>query len=356
MNSLFSPIKIGRYTLANRMIMAPMTRSRADDAGIPSFLVSTYYAQRSSAGLIISEGVFPDALGKGYVRTPGIETPEQVAAWKQVTDAVHARGGRIFMQLMHCGRVSHPSLLPEGAQPQAPSAIKAAGQTWTATGLQDFVTPHAMTVAEIAQVIDGYRGAARRAIEAGFDGVELHTASGYLPEQFLSSGSNHREDQYGGSVENRARFVLEVLHAMVAEVGGDRVGIKISPEMNFNDIVDANPQETYTYLVKHLAELNLAYLHVALFGASVDYHEVLRPLFKGAYLVGGGLNKESAQALLAEGRADAAVFGSTFLANPDLPERFQKDASLNVPNKDTFYAPGAEGYIDYPSLGTVQGA
>lgn len=356
MNSLFSPIKIGRYTLANRMIMAPMTRSRADDAGIPSFLVSTYYAQRSSAGLIISEGVFPDALGKGYVRTPGIETPEQVAAWKQVTDAVHARGGRIFMQLMHCGRVSHPSLLPEGAQPQAPSAIKAAGQTWTATGLQDFVTPHAMTVAEIAQVIDGYRGAARRAIEAGFDGVELHTASGYLPEQFLSSGSNHREDQYGGSVENRARFVLEVLHAMVAEVGGDRVGIKISPEMNFNDIVDANPQETYTYLVKHLAELNLAYLHVALFGASVDYHEVLRPLFKGAYLVGGGLNKESAQALLAEGRADAAVFGSTFLANPDLPERFQKDASLNAPNKDTFYAPGAEGYIDYPSLGTVQGA
>lgn len=356
MNSLFSPIKIGRYTLANRMIMAPMTRSRADDAGVPSDLVSTYYAQRSSAGLIISEGVFPDALGKGYVRTPGIETPEQVAAWKQVTDAVHARGGRIFMQLMHCGRVSHPSLLPEGAQPQAPSAIKAAGQTWTATGLQDFVTPHAMTVAEIAKVIDGYRGAARRAIEAGFDGVELHTASGYLPEQFLSSGSNHREDQYGGSVENRARFVLEVLHAMVAEVGGDRVGIKVSPEMNFNDIVDANPQETYTYLVKQLAELNLAYLHVALFGASVDYHAVLRPLFKGAYLVGGGLNKESARALLAEGRADAAVFGSTFLANPDLPERFQKDASLNVPNKDTFYAPGAEGYIDYPSLDTAQSA
>lgn len=356
MNSLFSQVQIGRYTLANRMIMAPMTRSRADDAGVPSDLVSTYYAQRSSAGLIISEGVFPDALGKGYVRTPGIETPEQVAAWKQVTDAVHARGGRIFMQLMHCGRVSHPSLLPEGAQPQAPSAIKAAGQTWTATGLQDFVTPHAMTVAEITKVIDGYRGAARRAIEAGFDGVELHTASGYLPEQFLSSGSNQRADQYGGSVENRARFVLEVLQAMVAEVGGDRVGIKISPEMNFNDITDANPQETYTYLVKQLAELNLAYLHVALFGAKFDYHGTLHPLFKGAYLVGGGLNKASAQALLAEGRADAAVFGSTFLANPDLPERFQKDASLNVPNKDTFYAPGAEGYIDYPSLDTVQGA
>lgn len=356
MNSLFSQVKIGRYTLANRMIMAPMTRSRADEAGVPSVLVPTYYAQRSSAGLIISEGVFPDAMGKGYVRTPGIETPEQVAAWKQVTDAVHARGGRIFMQLMHCGRVSHPSLLPEGTEPQAPSAIKAAGQTWTATGLQDFVTPNAMSVAEIAKVIDGYRGAASRAIAAGFDGVELHTASGYLPEQFLSSGSNERDDHYGGSVENRARFVLEVLHAMVLEVGGDRVGIKISPEMNFNDIVDANPQETYTYLIEQLTEFNLAYLHVALFGASVDYHALLRPLFKGAYLVGGGLNKESAQALLADGRADAAVFGSTFLANPDLLERFKTDASLNVPNKDAFYSPGAEGYIDYPSLNPVQGA
>ena len=356
MNSLFSQVQIGRYTLSNRMVMAPMTRSRADDTGVPSDLVQTYYAQRSSAGLIISEGVFPDALGKGYVRTPGIETPEQVAAWKQVTDAVHARDGRIFMQLMHCGRVSHPSLLPEGAQPQAPSAIKAAGQTWTATGLQDFVTPHAMSVAEIAKVIDSYRSAARRAIEAGFDGVELHTASGYLPEQFLSSGSNQRDDQYGGSVANRARFVLEVLHAMVLEIGGDRVGIKISPEMNFNDIVDANPQETYTYLVEQLREFNLAYLHVALFGASVDYHALLRPLFKGAYLVGGGLNKESAQALLAEGRADAAVFGSTFLANPDLPERFRIDAPLNVPNKDTFYAPGADGYIDYPSISPAQSA
>lgn len=356
MNSLFSIVKVGRYTLSNRMVMAPMTRSRADDAGVPSALVQTYYAQRSSAGLIISEGVFPDALGKGYVRTPGIETPEQVVAWKQVTDAVHGRGGRIFMQLMHCGRVSHPSLLPEGAQPQAPSAIKAAGQTWTATGLQDFVTPHAMSVAEITSVIDGYRSAARRAIEAGFDGVELHTASGYLPEQFLSSGSNQRDDQYGGSVENRARFVLEVLHAMVLEIGGDRVGIKISPEMNFNDIVDANPQETYTYLVEQLREFNLAYLHVALFGASVDYHALLRPLFAGAYLVGGGLSKESAEALLTEGRADAAVFGSTFLANPDLPERFRTDAPLNVPNKDTFYAPGAEGYIDYPSISPAQSA
>lgn len=350
MNALFSEVQVGRYTLSNRMVMAPMTRSRADDAGVPNDLVATYYAQRASAGLIISEGVFPVALGKGYVRTPGIETAEQVAAWKKVAEAVHARGGRIFMQLMHCGRVSHPSLLADGAQPQAPSAIKAAGQTYTATGLQDFVTPHALTVSEIAAVVEGYRLAARRAIEAGFDGVELHAASGYLPEQFLSTGSNQRDDHYGGSVENRVRFVLEVIGALISEVGSDRVGIKISPEMNFNDIVDANPQETYTYLVKQLGGLNLAYLHVALFGATFDYHAALRPLFGGSYLIGSGLNKDSAESLIATGKADAAVFGGAFLANPDLPDRFRAGAELNLPNKDTFYAPGAEGYIDYPTL------
>lgn len=350
MNALFSPLSLGRYTLANRLIMAPMTRSRANDAGVPSDLVTTYYAQRATAGLIISEGVFPDASGKGYVRTPGIETAEHVAAWKSVTQAVHAQGGHIFMQLMHCGRVSHPSLLPDGALPLAPSAIKPAGQTWTATGLQDFVTPHALSVAQIGGVVDSYRHAARRAIEAGFDGVELHAASGYLPEQFLSSSSNQREDQYGGSVENRSRFVLEVLAAMVDEVGSDRVGIKISPEMNFNDISDANPQETFTYLVKQLRELKLAYLHVALFGASFDYHAALRELFEGLYLIGGGLTRDSAGTLIAEGKADAAVFGGAFLANPDLPARFLSGAALNVPDKDTFYTPGAEGYIDYPAL------
>jgi len=354
MNSLFSQVQVSRYTLSNRMVMAPMTRSRADDAGVPSELVATYYAQRASAGLIISEGVFPTAMGQGYVRTPGIETAEQVAAWKHVTEAVHARGGRIFMQLMHSGRISHPSLLPNGALPQAPSAIKPAGQTWTATGLQDFVTPHALSVVEIAAVIEGYRQAARLAIEAGFDGVELHAASGYLPEQFLSTGSNQRTDEYGGSVENRVRFVLDVLSAIATEIGGDRVGLKISPEMNFNDIVDANPQETYTYLVEHLHGLNLAYLHVALFGANVDYHGLLRPLFDGSYLIGGGLDQHSAESLIADGRADAAVFGSAFLANPDLPERFRTGAELNVPDKNSFYAPGAQGYIDYPTLPATQ--
>lgn len=350
MSHLFIDGSIGRYFLPNRLVMAPMTRSRADDNGVPSELVQTYYAQRASAGLIISEGVFPSAAGKGYVRTPGIETQAQITAWKKVTDAVHANGGLIFMQIMHCGRVSHPSLLPNATQPVAPSAIKAAGQTWTPQGLQDFVTPHALSTDEIAGVVNDYRMATRRALEAGFDGVELHAASGYLPEQFLSSGTNQRDDQYGGSVANRARFILEVLEAMVQEAGGDRVGMKISPEMNFNDIVDANPQETYSYLVDQLRPLNLAYLHVALFGTSVDYHAMLRPRFEGAYLIGGGLNQTSAEDTLASKRADAVVFGSAFIANPDLPERFRQGASLNTPDKATFYSPGAAGYTDYPAL------
>ncbi len=350
MSQIFTPVRIGGATLSNRMVMAPVTRSRADDSGVPSSLVAAYYGQRAGAGLIISEGVFPTAMGKGYVRTPGIETDAQVAAWRKVTEAVHARGGRIFMQLMHCGRISHPSLLPEGAQPVAPSAIRPTGQTWTASGLQDFVIPRELSLAEIADVVETYRRATRRALAAGFDGVELHAASGYLPEQFLSSGSNHRQDQYGGSLANRARFVLEVLAAMKAEAGGDRVGIKISPEMNFNDVSDANPQETYAYLVDHLRGLDLAYLHVALFGARFDYHALLRPRFNGAYLIGGGLDQASAEALLASGRADATVFGDAFLANPDPPERFRRGAALNTPDKNTFYSPGAQGYTDYPAL------
>ncbi len=347
---LFTPVTVGALTLPNRLVMAPMTRSRADDAGVPGELTALYYAQRASAGLIISEGVFPTAMGKGYVRTPGIETEAQVAGWRRVTDAVHAQGGRIVMQLMHAGRISHPSLLPAGALPVAPSAIQPKGQTWTDQGLQDMVTPHALSTDEIAQVVADYRAATRRALAAGFDGVELHAASGYLPEQFLSSGSNQRTDAYGGSVANRARFVLEVLAAMVAEAGPGRVGMKIAPEMGYNDISDAAPQETYVHLVEQIAPLNLAYLQVALFGTPVDYHALLRPRFKGAYLVGGGLDQTRAEGLLSSGQADAAVFGSAFLANPDLPERFRRGAPLNVPDKATFFAPGAQGYTDYPAL------
>jgi N-ethylmaleimide reductase len=350
MTQLFTPVRIGRYLAANRLVMAPMTRSRADVDGVPGDLTVTYYAQRASAGLIISEGVFPSAMGKGYVNTPGIETPAQVAAWKKVTEAVHARGGRIFMQLMHCGRISHPSLL-NGQTPVAPSAFLPEGQAWTPAGQMDFVIPRALTTTEIAAVVDDYRKATRRALEAGFDGVELHGASGYLPEQFLSSGSNQRQDAYGGSVRNRARFILEVIDAVVAQAGGDRVGIKISPEMNYNSITDAAPQETYAHLVDQLHGKGLAYLHVALFGARFDYHALLRPRFDGAYLAGGGLTQDSAERLLAQGQADATVFGSAFLANPDLPERLRVGAALNEPDRSTFFAPPtAKGYTDYPTL------
>jgi N-ethylmaleimide reductase len=350
MSKLLTPVLIGRLMVSNRLVMAPMTRSRANGDGVPSDLAVTYYAQRASAGLIISEGVFPTAMGKGYVNTPGIETEVQVAAWKKVTEAVHASGGRIFMQLMHCGRISHPSLL-NGATPVAPSAIKPDGQAWTPEGQVDFVTPRELSIQEIAGVVEGYRQATRRAIEAGFDGVELHGASGYLPEQFLSSGSNQRQDQYGGSVSNRARFMLEVLAAMEAEAGADRVGLKISPEMNYNSITDAAPQQTYGYLVEQLRGRGLAYLHVALFGAKFDYHALLRPRFEGAYLIGGGLTQDSAERALDEGKADATVFGSAFLANPDLPERFRVGAALNAPDRNTFFAPPtAQGYTDYPAL------
>jgi len=355
MNPLFSNTRIGRYTLRNRLVMAPMTRSRADDTtGVPSPMAVDYYSQRADAGLIITEGTYPAPMGKGYVRTPGIHSKAQIDAWKHVTDAVHARGGLIFLQLMHTGRISHPSLLPNGATPVAPSAIRPAGTVFTATGPQEFVRPRALEIDEIAAIVQGYRLATRNALAAGFDGVELHAGSGYLPEQFLSSGTNQRTDLHGGSLANRARFILEVLGAMSQEAGSDRVGIKIAPEMGFNDVADASPQETYRYLVEQLAALKLAYLHVVKTKSEVDYRTLLRPLFDGPYLAGGGLTSESAQTLISQDHADAAVFGSPYLANPDLPQRFLADTSLNTPDRTTFYSPGPNGYIDYPALENAQ--
>ncbi|GGC77609.1 oxidoreductase [Undibacterium terreum] len=358
MNPLFTPLQLGGYSLRNRLVMSPMTRSRADDiSGVPSDSAVIYYAQRADAGLIITEGTQPSPMGKGYVRTPGIHTAAQVQAWRAITDAVHQKGSRIFLQIMHTGRISHRSLLPGEATPVAPSAVLPAGSVFTASGPLQMEMPRALQTAEVAGVIEEYRLATRHALEAGFDGVELHAASGYLPEQFLSSSTNQRSDQYGGSLANRARFILEVLAAMVAEAGGDRVGIKIAPEMNFNDISDAAPQETYRYLVQQLAPLKLAYLHVALYKAGFDYHALLRPLFGGAYLQGGGLDKKSAETLISSGHADAAVFGSLYLANPDLAKRFMLDAPLNTPDRNTFFSPGTEGYIDYPTLeGSVKRA
>jgi N-ethylmaleimide reductase len=317
-------------------------------------LATQYYAQRANAGLIVTEGTFPSPVGKGYVRTPGIHSAAQVEAWKPITEAVHAEGGLIFLQLMHCGRISHPSLLPDHATPVAPSAIAAEGKVFTATGPQDSVVPRALETEEIPDIVEEYRHATRNALEAGFDGVELHAASGYLPEQFLSSETNRRTDRYGGSLENRTRFIMEVLTAMIDEAGRDRVGIKIAPEMNFNSVSDAAPRETYQYLLKRLGELKPAYLHLMKTQSSLDYRALLRPLFDGALLHGGGLDKESAQSLIVSGGADAAVFGSLYLANPDLVQRFSSDAPLNKPERDTFYSAGPQGYIDYPALAARQ--
>ncbi|MGH8782019.1 alkene reductase [Paraburkholderia sp.] len=351
MNPLYETVRIGRHTLRNRLVMAPMTRSRADDTtGVPSALAAQYYAQRANAGLIVTEGVFPSPMGKGYVRTPGIHSAAQIDGWKRIADAVHAQGGLIFLQLMHTGRISHPSMLPDGATPVAPSAIAADGQVFTATGPQDFVVPRALATAEIAGIVDDYRRATRHALEAGFDGVELHAASGYLPEQFLSSGTNQRTDSYGGSLENRSRFIMEVLAAMIDEAGSDRIGIKIAPEMGFNSVIDAAPQETFQYLVQRLGALKLAYLHLARTRSAFDYRALLRPLFDGPLLHGGGLDHDSGAALVAERKADAAVFGSAYLANPDLPQRFAAGAPLNAPQRDTFYSDGPKGYIDYPVM------
>ncbi len=349
MPGLFDRLRIGEIELRNRIVMAPMTRSRADGRGVPSDMTPTYYAQRASAGLIITEGTAPSAMGMGYIRTPGIYTDEQVRAWRAVTEAVHGAGGRIALQLMHCGRISHPSLLPGGATPVAPSAVQPRGGTYTDEGMKPHVMPRALEQAEISATVEEFRHATARAFEAGFDSVDLHGGAGYLPMQFLSSSTNHREDEYGGSVERRARFILEVLDAMASVRGAHRIGINLSPEMTFNDISDDTPIETYTYLVKAIGTMGLAYLHVSPYG-SQDYHALLRPLFKGPYLAGGGFDQAKGEAFLNEGRAEAIVYGSMFIANPDLPERFRCGAPLAKADQATFYTGGAKGYIDYPLL------
>jgi len=348
MPTLFDPLTLGKIVLPNRIIMAPMTRSRANTDGVIGELTATYYTQRASAGLLITEGTIPSAMGKGYVRIPGIYSSAQIAGWKLVTEAVHAAGGHIFLQIMHCGRIAHPQLLPGGAQAVAPSAILPNVKTWIdGVGMLPLETPRALESDEIPGIIEEFRQATVNALAAGFDGVELHAASGYLPMQFLSSGTNQRSDEYGGSVVKRCRFVVEALTAMVSVAGADKVGIKISPAMPFNDMADDNPVETYSTLVNAISGLGLAYLHVAQTVPTPDFHVMLRPLFTGPYLAGAGLTKESATALLASGQADAAVFGTAFIANPDLPARFVSDAPLATPDASTFYTPGAQGYTDY---------
>ena len=349
MPTLFDPLRVGNMELNNRIIMAPMTRSRANDEGIQPPFAASYYGQRASAGLIVSEATNISAMAKGYVRTPGIYTQDQIESWRPIADSVHAQGGKIFMQLFHTGRIALPDFLPGQVEPLAPSAVRAQGQNYTDEGMKEFVTPREITRQEIALTVRDFARAAGNAIAAGFDGVELHAASGYLVQQFLSTNANLRSDEYGGSIENRATFLFEVLDAMISEVGSERVGVKFSPRIAFNDIEETDADAMYPYILEQLNNRKLAYVHVS-DSTGEGWHAKLRPIYQGAYFAGAGFTKDSGEALLAEGHADAIVYGTKILANPDLPERFRRSAPLNQPDSATFYAPGEQGYIDYPTL------
>ncbi|MEV7414560.1 alkene reductase [Streptomyces sp. NPDC089919] len=354
MTSAFEATTLAGTPLANRVVMAPMTRSRAGQGGVPTELTAEYYAQRATAGLIVTEGIQPSVAGQGYLATPGLHTPEQVAGWRKVTAAVHAAGGRIFAQLMHSGRIGHSALRPDGAANVAPSAVRAAGQSFTPEGPKDHDEPRELTPAEIRATIADYAAAARNAVDAGFDGVELHGANGYLIHQFLAPGSNRRTDEWGGSVENRIRFAAEVTRAVAAEIGAERTGLRVSPGNPYNDISEPEPLETYLALLKELAGLDLAYLHVL--ETSPQSRAVTRALrenFAGALVLNpltDGPTDHAALALLEEGVADYLAFGQLFLANPDLPARLRAGGPYNKPDQSTFYGGDARGYTDYPAL------
>lgn len=358
MAMLYSEISLGGLTLKNHLVMAPLTRSRAID-NIPNDLMAEYYGQRASAGLIITEGTSPSPNGIGYARIPGVYSDEQVAGWRKVTEAVHQRGGRIFMQLMHCGRVAHAANLPPGAEVLAPSAIALSGDMYTDTqGMQPHTAPREMTLEDIKSTQTEFVRAAENAIEAGFDGIEIHAANGYLLEQFLRPTSNQRDDEYGGSVENRARFVRELVEQCIDTIGADKVGIRLSPYGVFNDMTVYDETEAeYTWLVDRLNPLGLVYLHLvdhAPMGAP-DVPDSIKGMarshFGGALILSGGYTPERAEFDLITGKADLIAVGRGFLANPDLVERWKTGAGLNQPDMDTFYTPGPEGYTDYPSLG-----
>jgi N-ethylmaleimide reductase len=356
--TLFDPVSLGALTLPNRILMAPLTRCRASAGNVPGPLVAEYYGQRASAGLIISEATAVSPRGFGYPNTPGIFTEAQVEGWRGVTDAVHAAGGRIVLQLWHVGRISHPDYQPGGELPVAPSALKPRGKVFTGTAMADYVTPRALETSEIPGIIAEYVHGATLARKAGFDGVEIHNANGYLLDQFLRDGTNQRQDQYGGSVANRARLTLEVTEAVAGVWGADRVGIRFAPGGVFNDLHDSNPLETFGYVLRELSRMNLAYAHVTQVTAQDIAHgardgvgpKELRPDYPGAIVSAGGFTRDTGNLALAEGWADAIAFGVSFLANPDLPARLLKDAALNTPDESTFYASGPKGYTDYPTL------
>lgn len=356
---LFTPFALRGHKLNNRIVMAPLTRNRAiHGSDAPQPLNAEYYAQRASAGLIISEATQISPTGKGYAFTPGIYSPEQVAGWKLVTNAVHAKRGSIYAQLWHVGRISHPSLQPGGVAPVAPSAIIPVGQkTFIENGtFAEIGQPRALQLAEIPQIVEDYRKAAKNALEAGFDGVEIHAANGYLIQQFLSDSSNHRTDRYGGSVTNRLRFALEVVEAITVEIGASRTGIRLSPVTSSNDISDSSPATIYFPLVRELDKLNLAYIHVieGTTQGSREFYgfdfQALRKEFHGPWMVNNNYTRDMAITAISSGYADLVAFGRLFVANPDLVERFKKNAPLNEIDRSTLYGGTAKGYTDYPTL------
>jgi N-ethylmaleimide reductase len=359
MNSvdIFSAFRLGPLNLPNRVVMAPMTRNRAGPGNVPTALNATYYAQRAGAGLIVSEATQVSPQGVGYPGTPGIHSAEQVAGWRLVTDAVHGAGGRIFLQLWHVGRISHPSLQPGGALPVAPSAIAPAGQAWTTNGMEAYVTPRALETDEIPGIVEDFRRGARNAREAGFDGVELHGANGYLIDQFLRDSTNKRTDRYGGSASNRTRFLVEVMQALIGEWGGERVGVRLSPTNPYNDIADRNPAATFSTAVGELERLGIGYLHIVEPGAGdpVAAGEMpdirfFRKIWRGPLIANKGYDLERANAVLRDGTADLVSFAALYLANPDLDQRFRRGGPFNPPDRKTFYGGAAKGYTDYPAL------
>jgi N-ethylmaleimide reductase len=355
---LFDPFVARKLPLRNRMVMSPMTRSRAVDANTPNALMAEYYAQRASAGLIVTEGTSPSPNGLGYARIPGLYNNAHVAGWKLVTDAVHAQGGKIVVQLMHTGRVTHVANLTSGAQVLGPSAQVCPGEMYTdSQGMQPYTEPRPMTESDISHAVDEYAQSARLALEAGFDGVELHGANGYLIEQFLNPNVNKRTDAYGSEIQGRNRFAIEVARATAAQIGAERVGIRLSPCGVFNGTGSfAEVQEQYVALTKEFSALGLLYIHVldhsAMGAPSVpaELKSSLRASFSGPFILAGGFDHASAEKALNEKQADLIAFGRPFLANPDLVQRTRSDATLNAPDMATFYTPGAKGYTDYPAL------
>jgi len=349
---LFEPFQLGDLTLANRIVMAPMTRNRADENGIVTPMMVTYYQQRASAGLIVTESAPVSRDGIGYPFTPGMYTEAQTESWRRVTDAVHTADGHVFIQLQHCGRISHPSMLPDNATPVGPSALRPEGQAVTYTGMQDFVIPRALELREIPAIVAQFQHGAEMAKDAGFDGVEIHGANGYIIDQFLRDGSNHRPDAYGGSVQNRMRLLNEILDAVCAVWPARRVGVRLSPENSFNSMADSDPQVHFGYFVEQLSPRGLAYVHVLegdmmTKSTALDYH-ALRAKFAGPYIANNGYDLQRAQSALRSGGADLVAFGIPFLANPDLVRRYQEHLPLAEADPNTFYGGGETGYSDYP--------